>query len=71
MEVTELEISERKDRAAEYQLEDGSILRVNYVPTSVLRLDGQYNADGTPIYVVTNGVVVTPIQVPDELKKKG
>lgn len=69
-EVTEMEILEKKDRSAEYTLEDNSIIRVNYVPTAVLRLEGQYNADGTPIYLVTNGVVVNVIYSPDEVKKK-
>lgn len=69
-EVAEMEILEKKDRPAEYTLEDRSIIRVNYVPTEVLRLEGQYNADGTPIYLVTNGVVVNVIYSPDELKKK-
>lgn len=69
-EVTEIEILDKKERPAEYTLEDNSIIRVNYVPTGVLRLEGQYTADGNPIYLVTSGVVVSVMSSPDELKKK-
>jgi hypothetical protein len=69
-EVTEVDIVEKKDRAAEYSLEDGSVIRFTTVPTSVLRLDGQYNADGTPIYLVLNQGVVTVVSSPEELRKK-
>ena len=53
--VTELAIVERRERglAVECTLEDGSILRFMAVPLEVHRLDGQFNDDGSPAYVVT------------------
>ncbi len=67
--VTEVDILERKDHVAEFKLEDGALIRFTAVPTAVLRLDGQYNADGNPIYVVLNGTVVTVVSAPEELRK--
>jgi len=68
-EVTEVDILEKRDRAAEYTLEDGSIIRFTTVPTTVLRVEGQYNADGTPVYLVVNQGVVTVVSSPAELMK--
>ena len=49
-EVTEVDVVEKKgERAAEYTLEDGAVIRVTTVPTSVVRIDGQYNSDGSQI----------------------
>lgn len=70
--VTVVDIVERKERGpAEYTLEDGSIIRFSAVPTEVMRVDGQFNNDGNPIYIVTNGVVVNVVHAPDDLKRKG
>jgi hypothetical protein len=68
-EVTEVDILEKRDRAAEYTLEDGSIIRFTTVPTKVLRVDGEYNSDGTPVYLVANQGVVTVVSSPPDLMK--
>ena len=70
VEVTEVDILEKRERPAEYTLEDGSVIRFTPVPTAVFRLDGQYNADGTPVYLVLNQGVVTVVSSPQELLKK-
>jgi hypothetical protein len=67
IEVTEVDIVEKRDRAAEYRLEDGSIIRYTTVPTTVIRVDGEFNSDGTPVYLVTNQGVVTVVESPQEL----
>ena len=70
-EVTDVEITERRDRGPiELHLEDGSILHFTAIPTQVTRLDGQYGPDGTPIYIISNGVNVNVVYSPDELKKR-
>ena len=69
--VTEVEITSKpKESVGEYVLEDGSIIRFAAVPTAVYRIDGQYNADGNPVYLVLHGTVVTPLHTPTELRKK-
>lgn len=56
---------------ADYELEDGSILRIKSVVTSVLRLDGQNNPlDGTPIYFALTMPVVSVVSAPENLIKK-
>ena len=69
--VTEVNIVEKKnERMAEYTLEDGSLIRFIAYPTSVIRLDGQYNPDGTPIYLVLNQPLTTVVSTPDHMKRK-
>lgn len=60
-EVSEVPIVSQTEPAwAEITLEDGSVIKVKNVPTSVLRLEGQKNPmDGSPIYLV----ISTPVTV--------
>ena len=69
VDVTEVPITQRGDQVAEYALEDGSIIRFAAVPTSVFRLDDQWNADGSPVYLVVHGSIVTTVEWPPRLQK--
>ncbi|HEX3524887.1 MAG TPA: hypothetical protein VHT52_22715 [Stellaceae bacterium] len=48
--TTEIEILEAKERWSEYRLADGTTLRLRPVMIAVFRDDGQYTADGDPVY---------------------
>ena len=63
----------KRDEAAtnEYELEDGSVIQFRAVATAVLRIDGQYDGDGNPIYLVKNGTIVSVVKAGDSVKKKG
>jgi hypothetical protein len=52
MDVADVPITKAVEYFNEYELEDGSTLRVKSVATSVLRIEGQFTPDGKPIYVV-------------------
>jgi len=54
----------------EYFLDDGSVLRLKVVVTEVLRIDGEYDAQGNPAYVAQSTNVVA-VSAPDELRKEG
>jgi hypothetical protein len=51
----------------EYLLDDGSIIRMKIVATEMVRVDGQYDAEGNPLYMI-NSTNVTHVSSPDELK---
>lgn len=53
----------------EYVVEDGTILRVKLVATEVLRIDGAYDVEGNPIYLVAS-TNVTAVSSPESLRKK-
>lgn len=69
VDVTEVPIVQRSDQVAEYTLEDGSVIRFAAVPTSVLRLESEWNADGSPVYIVAHGTVVTVVEWPPRLQR--
>ena len=69
VDVTEVPILHRSDQVAEYTLEDGSTIRFAAIPTVVLRLDGEWNADGSPVYLVSHGTIVTAVEWPKTLEK--
>ncbi|MGI8777311.1 MAG: hypothetical protein ACR2LJ_07960 [Acidimicrobiales bacterium] len=53
----------------EYLLDDGTIVRLKPIVVQVLRIDGVYDEEGTPVYAVkANNVVVS--SAPDELMRK-
>jgi hypothetical protein len=54
----------------EYVIDDGSLIRLKVVVTEVLRVEGQYDANGNPAYVVQSTNVVS-VDAPDELKRGG
>lgn len=51
----------------EYLVDDGSLLRVKLVATEVIRVDGRYDQEGNPVYVL-NSTNVLVVAAPDELK---
>ncbi len=53
----------------EYELEDGTRLKLKTVVAKVLRLEGAYNADGDPVYQVTSTPILAT-DIPPELKQK-
>ena len=69
--VFDVPIKKATEPFADYELEDGSILRVKSVVTSVLRLEAQNNPEnGNPIYIVQSTPVVSVVSAPENLIKK-
>jgi len=67
--VTEVPILERKEDPSQYKLGDGSVIRFVCSATSVLRINGQYDGEGNPIYLVKTGQAVTVVLSGSEVKK--
>lgn len=53
----------------EYDLDDGSTIRIKLLVSDVVRLTDKFDQDGNPIYVVKSGNVIF-IKAPDHLKRK-
>ena len=56
------------ERWSEYTLTDGAVIRLKTVVSSIVRLDGQYDGEGNPIYVIKSTPAVIVKSVPDKLK---
>ncbi len=52
---------------ASYKLSDGTTLKVRTIVTAVLRLEGEYDAAGNPIYTVSSQTVVQ-VNAPKSLR---
>lgn len=66
----EVSIAESTERWTELTLEDGAILRVKPMIVGAIRVEGQWDQDGNPIYALKGGPAVSTIaSVPDHLKK--
>jgi hypothetical protein len=67
--VVEVLIKKATEFFNEYELEDGTFLRVKGIPTSISRIEGQY-AEGKPLYIVVISPVVVVDTVPENLMEK-
>lgn len=59
-----------RENFSTYLLEDGTTLRIKVVLTEAIRIDGEYQPNGDPVYAVQAAQVlaVTP---PEHLRKGG
>ena len=68
--TTEIEIIEAKERWSEYQLADGTTLRLRPVMIAVFRDEGQYTPDGDPVYNMKS-TLITDVRRPNPAAKPG
>jgi hypothetical protein len=61
-------VEESTERWSELILEDKSILRVKPVIAGVVRVSGQFDPDGNPLYVLRGSIMMTVVEVPENLK---
>ena len=59
IDVSVVPVKSAEEHFTRYELEDGSILKVKNVMTSVLRVDGQWLPDGSPVYIGLSTPVVS------------
>lgn len=67
-EVTEIGFRATGENWNEYLTDDGSVIRVKLVATEILRVDGQYDAQGNPVYIVGSQNVVAISAAEDKRK---
>ena len=51
-----------------YQLHDGTELRMRLVVSEVVRISGEFDREGNPVYVVKSGNMLV-VKSPDNLKR--
>lgn len=71
VEGTDVPLIESVERWSELKLEDGTVLRVKPLITSVIRLDGRYDPQGNPMYAIQGGQTVAFGHVPEHLRQSG
>ena len=66
----EVPVEESTERWSEIKLEDGTMIRVKQSVASVIRVDGTYDAEGNPLYVVRSAPSVAVVHVDERLRRK-
>lgn len=69
VDAADVPIEKKKEGIYEYELEDGSVIRLGLVITQVLRIDGSYDADDNPTYIVKHGIVTNTISALPERRR--
>ncbi len=69
IDVTEVPIKTMSESVSTYDLEDGTRLSARTVVAAVLRVDGQYDQEGNPQYLLKSQIVVAATEVPAQLRK--
>mgnify|MGYP000995759329 CR=1 FL=1 len=67
--ATPIDINQSREQWSEYVLDDGTLLRIKLVVTNVLRLEGKFDEEHNPVYLVKS-TNVTSIKAPSNLKKQ-
>jgi hypothetical protein len=70
VDAVEIPIEESLERWSELKLEDGSILRVKMAVVSVSRVQGMWDPQGNPFYMVNMSPVMAVVEAPEHLRKK-
>ncbi|MGD1027863.1 hypothetical protein [Candidatus Binatus soli] len=70
LDVVEVKIVNKDEHFNEYELEDGSVIRVSSPVAVVYRVDAQKDAEGNPGYFVKNGTSLVVVNGPKNLQKK-
>ena len=69
VDATEVEFQTRKEDWNEYQLMDGSVIKMKLVVSEILRIEGVYDAEGNPAYYIKSATIPV-VNAPDTLKRK-
>jgi hypothetical protein len=68
-EGSDVPVAKSEEHWSEITLEDGTVLRIKSVVSSAVRIDGQWDAEGNPMYAIKSGQAVVVVSVPPELRR--
>jgi hypothetical protein len=69
-EGTTVQVDESTERWSEFKFADGTIIKAKVTVVSAVRVEGEYDPLGNPMYMTNLAPVMTIVSVPDDLKKK-
>jgi hypothetical protein len=67
VEATEVQFQAPSEHWNEYLVDDGSVIKLKTVTSEVLRIEGEYDPEGNPIYLVKSTNIVT-VSAPEKLR---
>lgn len=69
VDATEVDFQTRKEDWNEYQLMDGTVIKMKLVAGEVFRIEGEYDEEDNPVYIVRSKNVLI-VRSPNALKRK-
>ena len=69
VEGLEVPVVESTERWTEVKLEDGTVLRIKPTVVSAIRIPGQYDQDGNPMYALKAANAMMVAEAPEHLKR--
>jgi hypothetical protein len=69
VDASEVQVRESNERWSEVTLEDGTVLRIKPNVMSAVRVDGQFDPEGNPMYGIKAAHTVTIVSSPEHLRK--
>ena len=69
VDAASVDAAQATERWNEYLLDDGTVLKAKLVLTNVFRVDGQYDPEGNPVYVIQSTNVLS-VNAPEGLRKR-
>jgi hypothetical protein len=69
VQATPVDVNQSSERWNEYFLEDGTVLKMKLVLKKVFKVDGEFDEEGNPVYVMQS-TNVTSVSTPGDSKKK-
>ena len=69
VDVLVVPIVETQEKYSEITLQDGTTVRTKMTPLEVCRVEGRWDAEGNPVYVVKSQNLVVVDDVPDDLRR--
>lgn len=67
---TPVNVDTSTERWSEYELSDGSVLKLKNLVASVMRIDGKWDPEGNPMYVIKGAPIMLVASFPDNLRKR-
>jgi hypothetical protein len=58
------------ERWSEVTLDDGTVMRIKVAVISAARIEGQWDKDGNPLYVLKAAPMMDLVNVPGDLKRR-
>jgi hypothetical protein len=66
----EVPVEESTERWSDIKFEDGTLIRVKMSVVSAVRVPGQYDVQGNPMYVLNMAPTIAIVESPSHLRKK-
>jgi hypothetical protein len=66
----EVPVDSSNEKWSEFKLEDGTLIRAKVNMVSAIRVDGEYDPAGNPLYALNMAPAIAIIETPEHLRKK-